>query len=97
MAADAPGPIVEINFLSDGERGFGTVAVEPGVGSNVIELDAPLRRLAPLDRAPAPSRRRINPYAVELAVRLSDAFVLAASGAAAYWLQPLAQRPHPAT
>src|SRR5437868_9788683 len=64
-------------------------AGEPGLASNIIELDAPLRRVAPLDRAPPSSRRRINPFAVELAIRLSDALALAATGAAAYWLQPV--------
>src|SRR5579863_3234105 len=60
----------------DGERAFGIAGAEPLLASNVIELETPqLRRSGPLDRAPTNPRARINPRAVALAVRVSDALV----------------------
>src|SRR5262249_44148918 len=63
-------------------------ATDPGPASNVIELDTPQIRRP--DRLPVP---RINPRGVVLAMRLSEALVVAAAGAIAYWLQPVVARP----
>ena len=60
----------------------------------MIELEAPqLRHSGLFDRTPSDQRRRINPRAVALAVRPSDALVVAAAGAVAYGLRPAFQRP----
>lgn len=71
----------------DGEMALAAAADLPI--SNVIELDAPpLRRTGASDRTSPAAPARINPRAVSLAVHVADALVVAAAGAAAYWLEP---------
>jgi Undecaprenyl-phosphate glucose phosphotransferase len=73
----------------DSERAFGLAGADSPPASNVVELETPqFRRTGVLDRAPSDPRSRINPRAVALAVRVSDALVVAAAGAVAYRLQP---------
>src|SRR5436190_23721276 len=76
----------------DGEMVLAGASSDTLSVNNVIELDAPqLRRGGP--RLLAPSRTRINPRAVALVVYLADALAIAATGAAAYWVQSEFQWP----
>jgi Undecaprenyl-phosphate glucose phosphotransferase len=82
----------------EAERVAGAAIDEPiaagTAASNVIELDTPqTRRGGGLDRAPRVSRPRIDPRGIALALRLSEAFVVAGAGAVAYRLQASAQWP----